>query len=106
MPPQLTQHPHNTQLPPKKQVRDKIWRPLLRVSVPKPALRLAYNLGFVGNKLAKEDIEHNIGHRLLFSSDKALKAGLLPGGKFRPPRETFRDMYDSMQAHKLLSKYN
>lgn len=36
-----------------------------------------------------------------------MKAGLLPdGGQFRPPRGTFRAMYDSLLEHKLLSKYN
>jgi len=74
--------------------------------VPKPALRLAFRLGLVGKKLSLTDIDHNVGFRILFSSDKALKAGLLPGDGFRPPRETFRDMYDSLQRHGLLSKYN
>lgn len=88
------------------QVRGKIYRPLLPVSVPQPALRLAFNLGLVGNKLSRTDVEHNVNHRILFSSDKALKAGLLPQNVFRPPRETFQDMYASLQGHKLLGKYN
>lgn len=72
-----------------------------------PAIRLAFALGLVGNKLSRTDIEHNLNHRILFSSDKAIKAGLIPAEQgFIPPRDTFREMYDSLQAHKLLSKYN
>ena len=47
------------------QVRDLIWRPLMRISVPKPFLWVGFYTGFVGNKLSKDDIVHNIGNRRL-----------------------------------------
>ncbi len=85
-------------------VRDKIWRPLMRISVPKPFLWVGFHLGFVGKKLAKEDIVHNVGYRILFTSAKAQQQ-LLPEG-FIEPKQTFRDMYDSLQAHKIIGTYN
>jgi nucleoside-diphosphate-sugar epimerase len=85
-------------------VRDKIWRPLLRISVPKPALWVGFYMGMVGKKLSKDDIVHNVGYRILFDSSKA-RGELMPEG-FVEPRETFREMYASLQEHKIIGTFN
>ena len=85
-------------------VRDKIRRPLLRFSVPKPFLWVGYYTGMVGNRLAKEDIIHNVGYRILFTNEKTQR-DLVPEGLIEP-RQTFREMYDSLVQHKLLSATN
>ena len=85
-------------------VRDKIRRPLLRFSVPKPLLWIGYYTGFVGDRLAKEDIIHNVGFRILFTNEKTQR-DLMPEGLIEP-KQTFRQMYDSLVEHKLLSSKN